>query len=156
SFDHKQTGYTLEGKHAGLACNKCHTAEHIAPAAKVAIKIKDLNKTFLGLSPGCVTCHQDKHQGRLGTDCLQCHSYNDWKTVNVGKFDHSKTRYPLTGSHAQVSCQKCHTPGANNQPRYAGIPFGKCSDCHSDPHHGSFAQTCQSCHNTSGWKKVSM
>ena len=155
SFDHKQTGYVLEGKHAGLACNRCHTAEHVLQSERPAIRVKDLNKTFLGVSPNCVTCHQDPHKGRLGENCLQCHTYNDWKTVNIGQFDHSRTRYPLTGLHAQVACQKCHTPGADNKPLYTGIAFGKCSDCHSDPHHGSFTQGCQACHNTSGWKRVS-
>ncbi len=24
TFNHKETGYLLEGKHAGLTCNKCH------------------------------------------------------------------------------------------------------------------------------------
>jgi hypothetical protein len=155
TFDHKQTGYALEGKHAGLACNRCHTAERVSQAERTTIKIKNLNNTFLGVSPGCVPCHQDAHNGRLGANCLQCHNYTDWKSVTVGQFDHSRTRYPLTGLHAQVACQKCHTPGPDNKPRYTGIPFSKCSDCHADPHRGSFAQGCQSCHNTAGWKKVS-
>ena len=155
TFDHKQTGYTLEGKHAGLACSKCHTAEHILQGERATIKMKDLNKTYLGVSPACVTCHEDHHHGRLGQNCLQCHNYEDWKAVTVGKFDHSKTRYPLTGLHTQVACDKCHTPGPDRQPRYAGIPFSQCSDCHADPHHGSFPQTCQACHSTAGWKQVS-
>jgi hypothetical protein len=152
-FDHKQTGYALEGKHAGLTCNRCHTAQHISPTMRPLIKIQDLNKTFLGLGRDCIGCHQDQHKGRLGVTCQQCHNTADWK--NVSQFDHGKTRYPLTGMHAQVTCQKCHTPGSDNKPRFVGLPFAKCSDCHSDPHKGSFAQTCQSCHNTSGWKKVS-
>lgn len=155
AFDHKQTGYALEGKHAGLACNRCHTPEHIEHSERAAIKTKDLSKTFLGIPQTCITCHEDQHKGRLGANCLQCHNYNDWKTVKVGQFDHSKTRYPLTGLHAQVACEKCHTPGPDNKPRYTGIPFSKCSDCHSDPHRGSFPQGCQSCHNTGGWKRVS-
>jgi hypothetical protein len=153
-FDHAKTGYQLEGKHLGLTCAKCHTAAHTAPAERSAIKLKDLNRTYLGLSSACITCHQDKHEGRLGQNCLQCHTYNDWKSV-ASQFDHSKTRYPLTGSHAQVACAKCHTPGADNQPRYTGLAFQKCSDCHADPHHGSFPQSCNTCHNTSGWKRVS-
>ncbi len=155
SIDHKQAGFALEGKHAGLTCNRCHTSERIAPAQRPFIKIRDLNQTFLGLSSACITCHQDAHNGRLGSNCSQCHNSTDWKNT-AGQFDHSKTRYPLTGLHAQVKCQQCHTPGADNKPRYTGLPFGKCSDCHSDPHKGSFAQqTCQSCHNTGGWKRVS-
>ncbi len=155
AFDHRQTGYSLEGKHAGLDCNRCHNSDHIVPSDRSAIRIKDLNRTFLGLSQACVTCHQDQHKGRLGANCLQCHNYQDWKTVKVGEFDHSKTRYPLTGLHSQVACAKCHTPGEDNKPRYTGILFSKCSDCHSDPHKGSFPQGCQACHSTSGWKRVS-
>jgi len=156
TFDHKQTGYALEGKHAGLACNRCHTADKVSASERTTIRTKDLNKTFLGLSQACVPCHQDEHKGRLAPNCSHCHNFEDWKTVTVGQFDHSKTRYPLTGLHAQVACQKCHTPGPDNKPRYVGIPFGKCADCHTDPHRGSFVQGCESCHNTSGWKKISV
>ncbi len=155
TFNHKQTGYVLEGKHVGLTCNRCHSPEHIAPAERQTIKIRDLSRTFLGVAATCAPCHKDPHENRLGPNCLQCHNNDDWKNV-TRQFDHSKTRYPLTGLHAQVTCQKCHTPGPDNQPRYIGLPFSKCTDCHSDPHRGSFAQqTCQSCHNTSGWKRVS-
>lgn len=155
TFDHKQTGYVLEGKHAGLACNRCHAADKVSPSGRATIRVKDLNRTFLGIPQTCTTCHQDEHKGRLGSNCLQCHNFEDWKTINVEHFDHSKTRYPLTGLHTQVPCQKCHTPGVENKPRYVGIPFNQCIDCHSDPHKGSFTQGCQGCHNTSGWKKVS-
>lgn len=154
-FDHKQAGYVLEGKHAGLACNKCHTSARVARDQVTSIKIKDLNRTFLGVSPSCTTCHQDPHKGRLGANCLQCHNFLDWKTIRVGKFDHSRTRYPLTGLHAQVACEKCHTPGPDKRPRYTGIPFAQCTDCHEDPHHGSFSQSCSTCHSTAGWKKIS-
>jgi hypothetical protein len=152
AFDHSKTGYKLEGKHAGLACGKCHTPEHIAPGEKQAIKIKDLSRTFLGVAPTCATCHEDFHKGQLGPNCQQCHSFNDWKKTT--QFDHSKTRYPLTGLHAQVACEKCHTPDAAGKPRYKGIAFDRCTACHSDPHKGAFPQSCQTCHSTGGWKKV--
>ncbi len=156
TFDHKNAGYVLEGKHAGLECSKCHNPSHISAQERPAIKVKNLSRTYMGLAQGCVTCHEDQHKGRLGQNCLECHSFVDWKTLNIGKFDHAKTRYPLTGLHAQVQCAKCHTNGADGKPQYAGIAFNQCSDCHKDPHHGSFSQGCSSCHNTSGWKKISM
>src|SRR6202140_2324315 len=31
TFDHKQTGYILQGKHAGVACNRCHMPTRISP-----------------------------------------------------------------------------------------------------------------------------
>jgi len=156
TFNHKETGYLLEGKHAGPACNKCHNPSHISLQERPAIKIKDLSRTYLGLSTGCVACHEDHHKGRLGTTCQSCHNFQDWKDVNVAKFDHSKTRYPLTGMHAQVQCAKCHVNGADGKPQYFGIAFNQCSDCHKDPHHGSFPQGCSTCHNTAGWKKINL
>jgi hypothetical protein len=154
-FDHSKTGYNLVGKHAGVACNKCHNAEHVAPTEKLSIQVRDLNKTFLGVPQACTTCHQDAHNGRLGKNCQSCHNFEDWKSLT--QFDHSKTKYPLTGLHAQVTCQKCHTPGPDNKPRWTGLAFGKCDDCHADPHKGSFnQQACSACHNTSSWKRSSM
>ncbi len=153
TFDHKQTGYVLEGKHVGVDCRKCHNAEHISPSERPLIKMKDLNKTFIGVPTTCATCHKDFHQGRLGQKCETCHNFNEWKNV-AQTFDHSKTRYPLTGEHQQVKCEKCHTPGPDGQPRYQGLPFHKCDDCHKDPHHGSFKQSCATCHTTLGWKRV--
>jgi len=156
AFNHKDAGYPLEGKHAGLACAKCHNPSHLAPEERASIKIKDASRTYLGLATACVTCHEDQHKGRLGQNCLTCHNFVDWKSINVGQFDHSRTRYPLTGLHAQVQCAKCHTNGPEGKPQYTGIPFNQCSDCHKDPHHGSFSQGCQSCHTTAGWKKISL
>jgi hypothetical protein len=161
TFDHKETGYLLEGKHAGVACNKCHIPSRISPQERQSIRIKDLNRTYLGLATACSSCHEDQHKGRLGQNCLQCHNFVDWKSINIApsgqsQFDHSKTRYPLTGLHAQVQCAKCHTNGADGKPQWVGIPFNLCSDCHKDPHHGSFTQGCQSCHTTSGWKRISL
>ena len=153
AFDHNQTGYALQGKHAGLACNQCHSAQHVSTAERPLIKMKDLNRTFLGLSQDCSTCHQDPHKGQLGKNCLQCHNFLDWKGAT--KFDHSTTKFPLTGLHAQVTCEKCHTAATpGGEPRFTGIPFAKCSDCHADPHHGAFPQSCETCHTTAGWKKI--
>ncbi len=154
TFDHGKTGYTLEGKHLGPECSHCHTPERISPRERPTIKIKDLRQTFLGLSPLCANCHQDRHQGRLGPQCLQCHNYDRWATID--KFDHSLTRYPLSGLHATVACRQCHTPGPDKLPRYAGISFRNCSDCHADPHRGRFPQSCQSCHSTAGWNRTSL
>ena len=155
-FDHSKTGYMLDGAHAGVGCRACHTAQHISAQARGFLGSKDLNRTWMGLSPSCGTCHEDKHQGRFGADCARCHSTTDWKSASVSKegFDHSKTRYPLTGEHRYVLCKSCHTPGADGQPRYSGLAFANCSDCHRvDPHKGAFKQGCDSCHTTTTWKK---
>jgi hypothetical protein len=154
-FDHSKTGLVIDGKHIGVDCRACHNAKRISAAERGILTGKDLDHTWLGLSPSCITCHEDKHQGRFGTSCTQCHSTADWKTtkIDVQHFDHTKTRYPLTGIHLNVPCQKCHTSGTDGLPRYSGIQFSSCSSCHVDPHKGEFKQGCDSCHSTSTWKK---
>jgi hypothetical protein len=154
-FNHATTGFTLDGKHVGVGCRSCHTAQHISAPARALLTGKELNVTWFGLMPNCITCHEDKHQGRFGTDCARCHSTTDWKAASIDRqnFDHSKTRFPLTGEHRNVQCAKCHTAGLDGQPRYAGIDFANCADCHKDPHKGTFKQGCETCHNTTSWMK---
>jgi hypothetical protein len=151
-FDHAQTGYSLEGKHRGLACERCHNASRIPAAARSNIKVSVLDRTFLGLTSTCASCHEDKHRGQLGSHCLQCHNHENWKSVSG--FDHGKTRFPLTGAHLRVTCAQCHGPNPRigDQPLYKGLRFDGCAACHPDPHRGSFAPPCQSCHSTDSWK----
>lgn len=154
-FDHSKTGFGLDGKHVGVSCRACHAAGHIAASQRALLATKDLSHTWMGLSPSCGTCHEDKHQGRFGADCARCHSTTQWKGAAIDRqsFDHSKTRFPLTGEHRHVLCTSCHTAGTDGQIRYAGLPFASCSNCHRDPHKGEFKPGCDSCHTTSTWKK---
>jgi hypothetical protein len=34
------------------------------------------------------------------------------------------------------------------------MKFAACTDCHIDPHKGSFKQRCEECHTTASWKKL--
>jgi hypothetical protein len=150
AFQHATTGFNLEGKHAALDCMQCHNTQRIVAAERSLLK--NPAHSFLGLSRTCTSCHEDKHKGQLGANCLQCHGEQTWKP----RFDHAKTRYPLTGDHLQVRCESCHTPGPDGAIRYTGLRFDRCSACHSDPHKAAFAQqTCESCHSTGGWKQTS-
>jgi hypothetical protein len=152
-FDHRLTGYKLEGKHRDLACEKCHTPAHMIPADRALIKMKDLNKSFFGQSKDCIPCHSDPHKGQLGNECTKCHNVESWKAAK--DFDHSKTRYALTGLHIKVPCEKCHKPDVPGGPvRYRDMKFDACSACHSDPHKGSFKKACDTCHTTSSWKTI--
>jgi len=152
-FDHRLTGYNLEGKHAPLACEKCHTAAHMVAADRELIKDKNLAKSYFGLSPVCQSCHSDPHKGQLGNECTKCHNVESWKAAK--DFDHSKTRYPLTGLHTKVACEKCHKPDTPGGPaRYRDMKFDTCSACHIDPHRGEFKKACESCHTTNSWKTM--
>jgi hypothetical protein len=154
-FDHRQTGYALAGKHAGLACNRCHTAKNVSPAERKLIRVKDPAHTYLGVSPQCTTCHADEHRGQLDPDCARCHGFQSWKPA--GGFDHEKTRYRLTGLHEKVACGGCHrtlTQEGKPYVQYKNFPFAACGSCHQDPHRGVFHGGCQDCHSTAGWKQV--
>ncbi len=151
-FDHRTAGYPLEGRHARLKCEECHNPRHISAAARKLIAVKDLTRTFMGLSTACLTCHEDHHAGQLSTDCQRCHGYSQWKPLV--SFDHSKSHFPLTGKHVDVQCEKCHRPLPDNEKviQYTGLKFAECSGCHRDPHNGAFAARCESCHNTNAWR----
>lgn len=156
-FDHVgQTGFALEGKHRAQKCESCHTAKHVAAAVRTEIKFKDVNRSFLGLRRECTNCHEDRHGGQLGVECVRCHSQEGWKPAPG--FSHAKTRFVLTGLHQNVSCQKCHGPKeAGGAAHYKELSFAGCQGCHTDPHRGAFQEakfkgTCDSCHTTGGWK----
>ena len=154
AMDHTKTGFALTGKHAGVACQNCHKAEFIPSPARRGILVKDLNRTYLGLSPECASCHQDEHRGQLGKNCASCHTVQGWKPASL--FNHAKAKFPLTGAHEKTPCAKCHPSIADAKPyvKYAGIAFAKCTACHTDPHKGSFSATCESCHNTTNWHRI--
>jgi hypothetical protein len=156
-FDHlAQTGFALAGKHREQKCGNCHVATHISAGARPEIKLKDLNRSFLGLRRECTACHKDQHQGQLGADCLRCHTQDGFKPASG--FNHGSTNFPLTGLHQTQPCQKCHgpRPGQENA-QFKGLAHSGCQSCHADQHHGAFQEvkfrgSCDSCHNTNGWK----
>lgn len=152
-FDHRQAGWPLEGKHAGLSCEQCHNPAKMAAAERTALKRADPKSSMLGLSPACATCHQDRHRGQLGDNCLRCHNQSGWKEVRT--FDHDATRFTLTGAHQKTPCAKCHMvkPELGPEVQYRNFVFYEsCRSCHKDVHGGAFSADCKQCHSTSGWR----
>ena len=76
-FDHAQTNWLLTGKHAALSCNRCHLRKNIVASEMPLIKVKDLNRTFLGAAirttrnlavrANSVTTRQTGKQYRIST-----------------------------------------------------------------------------------------
>ncbi len=160
-FDHSLTGYHLEGGHAKLECRNCHQSENIQDKNRFRQQKKDLDRTFLGLSQTCLSCHIDEHRGQLKSDCLSCHIMNKWKPAP--EFSHDRTNFRLTGKHTGVSCEKCHQTVTDNRfandasfTKFTGIQFARCGDCHKDPHKGQFGNSCKTCHNTLGWRSTNL
>jgi hypothetical protein len=131
-FDHDRTKFQLRNAHADgvLKCTACH---------------KDL-KSFRKTPVDCYSCHKkdDKHEGQQGKQCETCHGDKNWKST---RFDHAKTKFPLTGKHVPVKCEKCHETN-----RFKDAP-SDCYACHKkeDKHKLKFGEKCESCHNTRGW-----
>ncbi|MBI3567521.1 MAG: hypothetical protein HY084_04865 [Gemmatimonadetes bacterium] len=159
-FDHTRAGWSLEGKHANVKCEKCHTnAFRVSPAASLTAR-KDHAPGWLGLETRCASCHRadDVHKNSLGESCDKCHDAKGWKPAP--KFDHDKSDYPLTGKHADVECDKCHLatrlkvqPNAEGklEPLFKPVSHKECSDCHADPHKGRLSPKCGDCHVTRGF-----
>ncbi|NUZ08512.1 cytochrome c3 family protein [Piscinibacter koreensis] len=88
----------------------------------------------------CVGCHatKDRHQGLLGTDCVQCHATTQW---TLARFVHPSPR--------STECSQCHKePPSHNMmhfsmmsARIAGQPEAKVNQCFL-------------CHQTTNWNDI--
>jgi hypothetical protein len=133
-LDHALTGWPLNGAHKTTGCRNCHKSA-----------------SFLGLSSSCTPCHKDQHNGRFGNACTNCHDEQTWKNLNLKGFNHDQARFALRGAHQRVACAGCH----QEPPKWIGLAFGQCIDCHKDPHKGRLGTTCTTCHEDTKWKPVS-
>ena len=131
-FNHDKTQFKLRNGHADskIKCNACH---------------KDL-RSYRNTAMDCISCHKkdDKHQDQLGSKCEQCHSDKSWK---VPQYDHSRSRFALTGRHITTPCKECH-----ETYRYKDAAKD-CFSCHKnkDKHKEKFGMRCENCHNTRAW-----
>jgi hypothetical protein len=117
----------------------------------------------------CTSCHEDVHKGQFAErmagrldekgrplGCELCHSTKEWKDMT--KFDHSRTKFPLEGSHRVTACVDCHKP-PNMELKMIHVQFAAaptaCNQCHENPHADQFgtrANDCAGCHNSNKWK----
>lgn len=143
SFNHASTGFPLTGAHATLPCSQCHVNGnyHLTSGACSTCHMKDYNNTT-----------DPNHQAAgFPTTCDTCHSTSSWSGA---QFDHSKTGWPLTGTHKTLPCSQCHV---NNNYHLTNTA---CVACHlndynktnNPPHQAAgFPQTCEMCHDTVVW-----
>lgn len=138
AFDHARVGWALEGRHAEARCASCHGADLHAPRDRA-----------------CGSCHADPHRGELGLDCAGCHEQTAW----TSRFDataHRSTAFPLSGAHAVVPCEECHTDAFGRGFTRAAAG---CERCHGDDYEATrvqgldhveagFDRNCQRCHTT--------
>lgn len=164
AFNHDKTAYPLRGRHASVACEKCH-----APGKPRQVK-----------SARCTDCHADAHAGQFARRadqgrCEACHDVTAFSPARFSLDDHQKTAYPLAGAHLAVACDACHRPGGAETTRPGVVrtaapgparnarfkfPSTRCVDCHKDPHRGETERLtkqegCEGCHRVDSWRQVS-
>jgi hypothetical protein len=150
------TTYRLDGKHAKVACEKCH------PAAPDVAGLPA--RRYRGVPVSCAACHEDPHKGALrayapepppatlaaavaagDTRCEGCHATETWEPKPF--LHHDRTGFPLEGAHRRTSCRACH-----GDDLAAALPRG-CVGCHRDPHVGRLGTRCDRCHDEDlGWR----
>jgi hypothetical protein len=164
NFSHDKTDYPLTGKHAKVACEKCHQKVRDEQTAKTVFPAP-VSETFLRYSPlehkACTNCHKDPHEGKFGPRCASCHSTDGWLIVRNASQErafHDKTRFPLKGEHVDVDCKACHGPFPGQAPKFKGLAHELCSDCHADAHEGQLnapgknkPPDCTACHTVDGF-----
>jgi hypothetical protein len=165
-YDHRLTGYPLEGAHASAGCRNCHKPDFMADVVRSDTRVST-QSSYLGLSAACLNCHAAEHGAQMSNDCASCHTFQSWKPAE--KFSHARTKYPLSGKHQQVECAKCHLLEAVTvsdaihigkkenvgfAAKYAGLSFSNCTPCHTDPHENKFGANCEGCHTTASFHQI--
>jgi hypothetical protein len=144
-----QNRFPLLGAHAAVECAACHKSEAVSQ--------------YVTIPTDCYSCHAAEFRAttnpnhvadQFPVSCEQCHGFDNWLNA---KFDHSTTGFQLTGSHTVPprQCADCHVNNNYN------LTQTTCVSCHlkdfngaANPNHVQlgFAQTCESCHNTTAWQ----
>jgi hypothetical protein len=130
-FSHSSV-FPLTGRHADLACTKCHPNKAFA---------KTISTTG---GTACVGCHGVHHGGL--TDCASCHTTAGF---TPSTFRHS-SEFVLVGAHVDLACSKCHPGGLFARNISANRERNLCKDCHGVKHGNQ--TDCLTCHTTSAFQ----
>jgi hypothetical protein len=148
TFDHARTTFPLGGKHAPVACAKCHEKRTQAFPAGPGTATR-----LTGLATTCVSCHQDVHLGQFGPAGPRCETCHTDQAFKLSTYTHRNTAQAafFTGAHRKAACSACHAPatgqfagGRGTAVRYA-IDTA-CTSCHRDVHNGALGPKCADCH----------
>lgn len=153
-FDHSLSNYPLEGRHASVACERCHTGQgpgRLFPATATS---------------SCAVCHQDPHAGQFlvngpPLDCHACHDLQGFHPSLYTLERHRRDRAALEGAHLAAACMDCHAASATGatvpyRVHGTGFPGSGCVDCHQSPHQpgdspAALQSDCRSCHGLDRW-----
>ncbi len=140
-FDHSQTGFALDGRHAETTCMACHTSSSI-----------------LNVPHDCQGCHSEPgiHQAVFSQACDTCHSTQGWSpaTLDGAPFAHHQTTgfslalHQVDYSNLAITCVTCHPTSLQT------YDLGTCVDCHTrhdmtfvTGHIQQYGSDCLVCHD---------
>jgi len=144
-FNHKMTGFELQGKHRYVDCKQCHKTSFTNPIPH--------NR--------CASCHQDYHKREFAgiqqsPDCDECHTVKGFSGSSYTIEKHNENQFPLEGAHLATPCSACH----KREVRWSFRGIGeRCVDCHEDVHNGYIDekyypdQSCEQCHAVTHWQE---
>lgn len=137
-------------------CLNCHVAiaERLQARRGYHSRITSISAAGAGgKAKPCASCHSDHH----GLEFALIR----WENGEAN-FDHRQAGYVLEGKHLQAACRDCHQPrhiqekfarDANVRPAKTFLGLSQnCASCHADEHRGQLKQSCEGCHDFSGWK----
>jgi len=117
----------LQGKHARILCNQCHSAGYRPPTE--CVECHKFNTSAPMMKMTCTDCHQKPGEAKPLTSCKECHD----KVRGL----HAK------GGHSEAACTDCHKPHA-----WAISGRDLCLECHSDmKEHNAEKGACITCHS---------
>ncbi|MGZ8461033.1 MAG: hypothetical protein ACXWW2_11450, partial [Candidatus Deferrimicrobiaceae bacterium] len=117
----------LQGKHARILCNQCHSAGYRPPSE--CVECHKFNTAAPMMKMACTDCHQRPGEAKPLTACKECHD----KVQGL----HGK------GGHPEAACVECHKPHV-----WALVGRDPCLSCHSDmKEHNAAKGACVSCHS---------
>jgi hypothetical protein len=151
-FDHERmTKFARTGAHEKAACSSCHRATPpLGPQAvgwtKTLPAGEALDRTFPLLGKDCAECHQDRHEGRYGTECQSCHDTQLFSRAS--RAVHDTGAFRLAGVHDTLACARCHEPD-----RLLSGLGELCQSCHreDDAHNNALGPYCGECHGQVEW-----
>ncbi len=145
---HNLANFVLQGAHLATPCLACHK--------------KEVKWKFRNIGKRCGDCHKDIHEAYIDkkyypeSNCEICHSPVKWDRINVS-FDHSNTKFQLTGAHLKAACRSCHfvkDKSGQVQQHFSDLRTN-CNACHTDNHNRQFevngVTDCLRCHHNDSW-----
>ncbi len=145
NFDHRSTNFPLNGAHKQIGCAQCHNMD---------VSLDIILQDRIGVqTTDCIDCHEDVHDNKFGSNCIECHNEDSFFQVPENLFDHSKTDFDLVGKHKVVDCRECHVE-SYTEP----LPHNECASCHVDYHEEQFVSNgkgpdCSECHTEDGFEE---